>query len=66
MINHNDSYLYQSNKNYAPFVTCEKYAELTGFTLKAVKNMAELGKLPLLKRDSGKRGRILINMRTLE
>ncbi|KJY81205.1 helix-turn-helix domain-containing protein [Vibrio nigripulchritudo] len=66
MINHNQPLSTLDSKNYAPFVTCEKYAELTGFSLNAVKNMCDLGKLPVLKRESGKRGRILINMRALE
>ncbi len=36
--------------SYAPFVTPEKYAEITGFTVEAVKNQVQRGKLPVLKR----------------
>lgn len=66
MINHNEEYLNANGHAYAPFVTPEKYAELTGFTKDAVTNMVTLGKLPVLKRESGMRGRTLINMKALE
>ncbi|MEF1171944.1 hypothetical protein [Vibrio sinaloensis] len=53
--------------SYAPFVTPEKYAEITGFTVEAVKNQVQRGKLPVLKRSSlNESRRTLINMRALE
>ncbi|MBD1572056.1 hypothetical protein HC725_02025 [Vibrio sp. S17_S38] len=66
MINNNETYLNSINVSYAPFVTPEKYAELTGLTEVAVENMVTLGKLPVLRRESGKRGRNFINMKALE
>ena len=54
------------NTNYAPFVTPEKYAQLVGLTVEAVKCQVQAGKLPVLKRDSTKRGRTLINMVALQ
>lgn len=66
MINHSEQYLNDKTYAYAPFVTPEKYAELTGLTKDAVTNMVSLGKLPILKRASGMRGRSLINMKALE
>ncbi len=53
--------------HFAPFVTPEKYAELTGFTVEAVKNQVQRGKLPTLKRPSSSDSRrTLINMLALE
>jgi len=53
--------------NYAPFVTPEKYAEMTGFTVEAVKIQVQRGKLPTLKRvATNDSRRTLINMRALE
>ncbi|PMM25597.1 hypothetical protein BCT58_09340 [Vibrio lentus] len=51
--------------NYAPFVTPEKYAELTGQTVAAVNGQIKGGKLPLLRRERKERGRNYINMHAL-
>ncbi|NOI31897.1 hypothetical protein [Vibrio coralliilyticus] len=50
---------------YAPFVTPEKYAELTGQTIDAVTGQIKNGKLPLLRRTRKERGRNYINMLAL-
>lgn len=50
---------------YAPFVTTEKYAELAGLSIDAVKGQIKNGKLPMLKRDRKERGRNYINMHSL-
>lgn len=66
MINHDDALLNLKSNNYAPLVTPEKYAELAGLTVKAVTSAAQEGRLPVLKRAGGRRGRIFINMKALE
>ncbi|HHP0471517.1 hypothetical protein LCE44_26275 [Vibrio harveyi] len=66
MIEHYEALEKDSNKQYAPFVTPEKYAELAGFTVDAVKCQVQTGKLPVIRRDGGRRGRTLINMKALE
>ncbi|NOI31741.1 hypothetical protein [Vibrio coralliilyticus] len=66
MIEHMNSLENVSKTNYAPFVTPEKYAELTGYTLDAVKCQVQTGKLPTIHRSGGRRGRTLINMKALE
>jgi hypothetical protein len=65
MIGHNES-LSTLNPHYSPFVTPEKYAELSGLTVNAVVNAIQTGKLPVIKRENGRRGRSYINMRALE
>ncbi|MGR5093751.1 hypothetical protein ACPV5O_11480 [Vibrio maritimus] len=66
MIDHNEVSLNSSVKQYAPFVTPEKYAELAGYTVDAVKCQVQTGKLPVIRREGGRRGRTLINMKALE
>ncbi|NOH55873.1 hypothetical protein F0266_23390 [Vibrio coralliilyticus] len=66
MIGHNEGLENNVKQNYAPFVTPEKYAELTGYTLDAVKCQVQTGKLPTIHRSGGRRGRTLINMKALE
>ncbi|MCL9782100.1 regulatory phage cox family protein [Vibrio sp. S4M6] len=66
MIDHNDASGNKSFNHYAPFVTPEKYAELAGFSVDAVKCQVQNGKLPVIQREGGRRGRILINMKALE
>ncbi|NOJ20036.1 hypothetical protein [Vibrio jasicida] len=66
MIDHYEALEKGSIKQYAPFVTPEKYAELAGFTVDAVKCQVQTGKLPVIRRDGGRRGRTLINMKALE
>lgn len=51
---------------YAPFVTQDMYAELTGQTLDAVKGQVKSGKLPVLKRENAVRGKVFINMVSIE
>ena len=51
--------------DFAPFVTPERYAELTGLTIPAVKTMIVRGKLPTLHRDAPRKvggARTFINM----
>ncbi|MGF1874885.1 regulatory phage cox family protein [Photobacterium frigidiphilum] len=52
--------------NYAPFVTIEKFAELVGLSLDAVKGQVKNGKLPVMQRVGLRRGRVFINMLALE
>lgn len=52
--------------NYAPFVTIEKFADLAGLTLDAVKGQVKNGKLPVMQRTGIRRGRVFINMLALE
>lgn len=52
--------------NYSPWVTPEKYSELSGLTLNAVKCAVSEGRLPVMRRDGIRRGRTYINMRALE
>ncbi|WP_050920413.1 MULTISPECIES: hypothetical protein [Vibrio harveyi group] len=66
MIDHSEQSGNNTGKQYAPFVTPEKYAELAGFTVDAVKCQVQTGKLPVIRRDGGRRGRTLINMKALE
>jgi hypothetical protein len=67
MLEHKSESRNVSSNQFAPFVTPEKYAELTGFTLEAVKIQVQRGKLPTLKRDATNDSRrTLINMRALE
>ncbi|MDA0130485.1 hypothetical protein OH458_20695 [Vibrio sp. MarTm2] len=67
MLEHKNKSGNVTNNHFAPFVTPEKYAELTGFTVEAVKNQVQRGKLPVLKRSSvNDSRRTLINMRALE
>ncbi|MFC1507604.1 Cox family DNA-binding protein [Pseudomonadota bacterium] len=54
------------NQQYAPFVTLEKFADLVGLTLDAVKGQVKNGKLPVMHRDGARRGRVFINMLALE
>jgi len=51
--------------NYAPFVTPERYAELTGQTVASVNGQIKNGKLPLVRRVRKERGRNYINMYAL-
>ncbi|EGR2474330.1 hypothetical protein [Vibrio cholerae] len=51
--------------NYAPFVTVERYAELTGLTVDAVQGQVKNGKLPMLRRSRKERGRNYVNMHAL-
>lgn len=66
MLDHNEQSGNNIDKQYAPFVTPEKYAELAGFTVDAVKCQVQTGKLPVIRREGGRRGRTLINMKALE
>jgi hypothetical protein len=66
MIDHNEVLRKDPKHQYAPFVTPEKYAELAGFTVDAVKCQVQTGKLPVIRREGGRRGRTLINMKALE
>lgn len=51
---------------FAPFVTPEKYSDLAGLSLDAVKGMVKNGKLPVIHRSNGRKGRIFINMVALK
>ncbi|WP_050582050.1 hypothetical protein [Vibrio harveyi] len=52
---------------YGSFVTPEKFAEITGLSLDAVRMQIKRGKLPLLKRESSSDARrVFINMRAIE
>ncbi len=65
MLDHYEEQLKATKGNYAPFVTPEKYAELTGQTVAAVNGQIKNGKLPLLRRERKERGRNYINMHAL-
>jgi hypothetical protein len=65
MIGHNES-LSTVITHYSPFVTPEKYAEMSGLSVNAVVNAIQTGKLPVIRRENGRRGRSYINMRALE
>lgn len=66
MIGHNEATRNIINQQYAPFVTIEKFADLAGLTLDAVKGQVKNGKLPVMHRDGIRRGRVFINMLALE
>ncbi|MEZ8503447.1 hypothetical protein BCS71_24360 [Vibrio lentus] len=52
---------------YGSFVTPEKFSEITGLSLDAVRMQIKRGKLPLLKRESSSDARrIFINMRAID
>ncbi|MGR5390300.1 hypothetical protein [Vibrio crassostreae] len=52
---------------YGSFVTPEKFAEITGLTLDAVRMQIKRGKLPILKRESSSDARrVFINMRAID
>ncbi|WP_456296836.1 hypothetical protein M1D72_10445 [Vibrio sp. AK197] len=66
MLNHSESLLNSLNTAYSPLVTPEKYSELSGLSLNAVKCAIQEGRLPVVRRENGRRGRSYINMRALE
>lgn len=66
MIGHNSASENNINQQYAPFVTPEKYSDLAGLSLDAVKGMVKNGKLPVIHRQQGRKGRIFINMVALK
>ncbi|EFP97454.1 hypothetical protein [Vibrio caribbeanicus] len=67
MIGHKQTELNGVNRFYGSFVTVEKYAELTGFSIAAVRMQVKRGQLPLLKREnSSDARRVLINMRAID
>ncbi|EOA9037476.1 hypothetical protein [Vibrio harveyi] len=67
MIGHKPTEMNDGNSFYGAFVTVERYAELTGFSVAAVRMQVKRGQLPLLKRESSSDARrVLINMRAIE
>lgn len=66
MINHDEASLNIPTHNYSPLVTPEKYAELSGLSLNAVKSAIQEGRLPVIHRANGRRGRSYINMKSIE
>ncbi|GBL02427.1 hypothetical protein VH1709_contig00121-0004 [Vibrio harveyi] len=67
MVGHNGAEINKGGVHYGSFVTVEKYAELTGFSIAAVRMQVKRGQLPLLKRESSSDARrVLINMRAIE
>ncbi|MEZ9073142.1 hypothetical protein AB4086_17280 [Vibrio splendidus] len=67
MIGHKQTEMNEVNGFYGSFVTPEKYADLTGLSLNAVRMQIKRGQLPLLKREtSSDARRVFINMRAIE
>ncbi|MCG9728091.1 hypothetical protein [Vibrio brasiliensis] len=67
MIGHKQTEMNGTSGFYGSFVTVEKYAELTGFSIAAVRMQVKRGQLPLLKREtSSDARRVLINMRAID
>ncbi|MCV3263768.1 hypothetical protein [Vibrio harveyi] len=67
MVGHKQTEMNDVNGFYGSFVTVEKYAELTGFSIAAVRMQVKRGQLPLLKRESSSDARrVLINMRAID
>ncbi len=67
MIGHKQTEMNNTNGFYGSFVTPEKYADLTGLSLNAVRMQIKRGQLPLLKRESSSDARrVFINMRAID
>ncbi|MEZ9414073.1 hypothetical protein AB4189_07700 [Vibrio sp. 10N.286.49.E1] len=67
MVGHKQTEMNGVNGFYGAFVTPEKYADLTGLSLNAVRMQIKRGQLPLLKRESSSDARrIFINMRAID
>ncbi|CAK1788181.1 DNA-binding protein [Vibrio crassostreae] len=67
MIGYKQTEMNEANGFYGSFVTPEKYADLTGLSLNAVRMQIKRGQLPLLKREtSSDARRVFINMRAIE
>lgn len=67
MIGHKQTEMNEVSGFYGSFVTPEKYADLTGLSLNAVRMQIKRGQLPLLKREtSSDARRVFINMRAIE
>ncbi|CAK1836744.1 hypothetical protein [Vibrio sp. 10N.222.55.B11] len=67
MVGHKQTEMNEVNGFYGSFVTPEKYADLTGLSLNAVRMQVKRGQLPLLKRESSSDARrVLINMRAID
>ncbi|WP_299136781.1 hypothetical protein [uncultured Vibrio sp.] len=67
MLGHKQTEMNDVNGFYGSFVTPEKYAELTGLSVDAVRMQIKRGQLPLLKRESSSgRRRVFINMRAID
>lgn len=67
MVGHNGAEINKDSGHYGSFVTVEKYADLTGFSIAAVRMQVKRGQLPLLKRESSSDARrVLINMRAID
>ncbi|CAK1885383.1 hypothetical protein [Vibrio crassostreae] len=67
MIGYKQTEMNEANGFYGSFVTPEKYADLTGLSLNAVRMQIKRGQLPLLKREtSSDARRVFINMRAID
>lgn len=66
MINNDEHLINHHKQSYSPLVTPEKYAELSGLSLNAVKSAIQEGRLPVIHRANGRRGRSYINMKSIE
>ena len=66
MIDNAETLINIQKQSYSPLVTPEKYAELSGLSLNAVKSAIQEGRLPVIYRANGRRGRNYINMKSIE
>ncbi|WED28131.1 regulatory phage cox family protein [Vibrio sp. DW001] len=65
MIDHEQTKINIEAANYAPFVTPEKFAELSGMTVNAVNSAGDEGRLPMIRRTGKRRGKRFVNMLAL-